>query len=54
MRLLEQISDDYKFNNFNLVLRLSGSSERWDLDYLREHLEKNAELVWIRGPQKFN
>ena len=53
MRLLEQISSEYQFNNFNLILRLS-SSERWDYRYLQKHLDLSAQMIWIRGPQDFN
>ena len=53
MRILEHLSKDYDFNNFNLVLRLSGSN-RWNLDYLRKHIDLSAQQIWIRGPQDFN
>ena len=42
MRILERLSKEYDFNNFNLVLRLSGSN-RWNLDYLRKHIDLSAQ-----------
>ena len=50
LRLLERISREYSFNNFNLILRLAGS-ERWDYTYLQKHMDLSAQMIWVRGPQ---